>query len=48
MGTPDTWNIREEELFQTTAILYTLIKKKRKFSSYIRKFRMEHCKVIYD
>jgi hypothetical protein len=21
VGTPDTWNIREEELYQTTAIL---------------------------
>jgi hypothetical protein len=26
----------------------TLIKKKRKFSSYIRKFRGIGCKVIYD
>jgi hypothetical protein len=46
LGTPDTWNIREEGLYQTTAILYTLIKKKSNFSSYIRKFRMEHCKVV--
>ncbi len=29
-------------------IRYTLIKKKIKFSSYIRKFRWIECKVIYD
>jgi hypothetical protein len=37
-----------DSMYGVALISATLIKKKRKFSSYIRKFRGIRCKVIYD
>ncbi len=41
----DLWLCMDD--YEIIIALYALIKNKIKFSSYIRKFREEQCKVIY-